>query len=225
MTENLLIPRSEIGFGSWGGGAQSGTRVPQSTWRVLGHELCGHAWLMQRGVHPTSPGPVISGGRVMSRPSHDPTIAIENQIAKDVLGPTAPQRGMHTDPHAGESFGQITISGYPNNSSDLSALPATMQSRVNTAESFMKATAHLKADIVGHSDSVGSNGAKQTIANARAERVKAELVRRGIAASRFNQVIGVGSNECTTASPTPDPNCRKAEIFMYVYEKSSLRFP
>lgn len=216
--------RSQMEFGAWGGGMQSGTRVMQQTWRVLGHELCGHAWLKQLGTHPP-PNIVTSGGRIMSRPSHDPTVAVENRVAQDVLGATAPQRGVHTAPHSGESFGRVTISEFPSNSAHISGLPAGMKARFDIVEHFMNANPFVKADIVGHADAVGTTAANQALSEARAQRVRHELGGRGILSNRFNSVIGVGARDCPTASPAADSACRKVEIFMYIFEKSSLRFP
>ncbi|HZX74461.1 MAG TPA: OmpA family protein, partial [Cyclobacteriaceae bacterium] len=93
------------------------------------------------------------------------------------------------------------------------------------AKDFMVANSLLKADIVGHADSVGTSSGNNFISLARAESIKRELSGRGIAVGRFNSVVGVGSSECPTPSPTTDPACRKAEIFMYNFEKSSLKFP
>ena len=44
---------------------------------ILGHELCGHASLMELGAHP-------EGARAVTN-VHDPTIKIENEIAKEIV--------------------------------------------------------------------------------------------------------------------------------------------
>ena len=215
--------RSDIQFGAWGGGAQNDKRIDQPMWRVLGHEVCGHAWLMQQGTHPSGPPPIIVGGRIMSRPSHDPTVAIENQVAKDVQGAGADQRGSHADKHSGESFGRVTIPDFATNSADSTTLPTAIKSRIDTIEKFMKATVELKADIIGHADSIGPMSSNVALSKKRADRIKAELVARGISSGRFNVVKGVGEAECPTT--VADASCRKVEVFMYIFEKSSLMFP
>ena len=40
----------------------------------------------------------------------------------------------------------------------------------------------------------------------------------------FVAVRGIGNTECPPA-PADNPACRKAEIYMFAYQRSSLRFP
>jgi Domain of unknown function (DUF4157) len=68
----------------------TGTAQWAPYWRVLEHELCGHARLLQSG-----------GSNVGNRKDHDATIDTENSIAVP-LGQTA--RGHFADPRQGESF-------------------------------------------------------------------------------------------------------------------------
>lgn len=214
--------RSNIELGAWGGGAQAGTRVFMDQPRILGHELCGHAWLMEKGTHPSF-APITSGGRLMGRTSHDPTVTIENQVAGEIT-PGAPTRGLSSDPHHGESFGRMTISQYPLGSSDPSSLPSDMIGRIDTVERFMTATPFLKADVVGHADHTGTAAANTAISQKRADKMKVELDRRGVSSSRFNVTTGRSDAECPTA-PADNPDCRKVEVFMYIFEGASERFP
>ena len=211
--------RSGIDLGAWGGGAQAGQRIFMDQWRVLGHELCGHAWLLEQGIHP--PANIVTvGGRIMSRPSHDPTVAIENQIATEVQGPGADQRGLHTDPHAGESFGRITMDNFVSNSD---TVPATATAQLDQIANFMTADPDLRADIVGHADNTGPAWANDSISRRRALRVRAALESRGLARNRFLRTTGVGTSECTSVGD--DPTCRKVEVYMYLFQRASLRFP
>ncbi len=215
--------RSQIDLGAWGTGAPGGQRIFMDQARILAHELCGHGWLMVQGTHPS--GSVVrSGGRLMSRPSHDPTVQVENTIAQEVAGPTAPQRGLHTDPHSGESFGRVTVAEFPTGDAGVASLPAAMQARIDLAATFMTADADLRADILGHSDHQGSAAAIASIARQRARAVRDALVAKGVAATRFNIVDGRGDTECPVGV-ADNPACRKVEIFVYLFEKSSLRFP
>lgn len=215
--------RSDIDLGAWGTGVPGGQRIIMDQWRVLGHELCGHAWLMVQGTHPVF-SPVTSGGRLMGRPSHDATVQIENQIAQDVSGAGALQRGEFSDPHSGESFGRVTISQFSSGSNDVSSLPPSMQHRIDIVEQFMNRTSILKADIIGHADHTGSSAINRRVSKGRARDVRNELVRRGISNSRFNTIDGRGSAECPPA-PANNSACRKVEVFMYVFESASERFP
>lgn len=67
----------------------SGNAFWRPRWRVLVHELCGHARMIQ------------SGGGKGCRPGHDVTIDTENDIAAEHGGPA---RGHFTDRRQGESF-------------------------------------------------------------------------------------------------------------------------
>jgi hypothetical protein len=62
----------------------------------LGHELCGHAALLDRGVH--IPGDQIRG----NRPGHDEAIDEENRIREEQR--LTIMRGKWGDPQNGESF-------------------------------------------------------------------------------------------------------------------------
>lgn len=215
--------RSPVEFGSWGGGPQAGMRIAQGNPRVLGHELCGHALLMERGTHPSGPPPVFVGGRMMGRPSHDPTVAIENQVASE-MAPGAPTRGSFADPHHGESFARVTVTGYATNATDPVGLPADMLARLQRVRDAMAADSLLRADIVGHSDPAGTPAERAATSRARAWGVRDHLRGPRVPASRFLVVRGEGANECPSA-PTDNPDCRKTEVFMYLFQGASLRNP
>jgi outer membrane protein OmpA-like peptidoglycan-associated protein len=215
--------RSGISYGAWGGGAQAGKRIEQGNPRVLGHELCGHGWLMERGIHPTGPPPVLVGGQLMGRPSHDPTIAIENKVAQE-MDPTAPLRGMFADPHHGESFARITVSGFLISGSDPSVLSADMKARLTRVKDLMLAEPQLRMDVVGHTDLTGTSAENAAVSLARARGVKNFLQGLGVPTARFIKVTGAGSGACP-AGVADNPTCRKVEIFMFIFQSSSLKNP
>ncbi len=215
--------RSPVQFGAWGGGAQAGQRILQSNARVLGHELCGHAWLMEWAIHPPFLHSV-SSGRLMGRPSHDVTVTIENRVARDIYGPGADRRGTFSDPHHGESFARITVSEFPRNSSSVSALPADMQARLIRVRDAMVAEPLIRADVIGHADRTGGAAVNRRISRQRARRVRSHLVGSGISSSRFRAVRGRSNAECPSA-PVDNPSCRKVEVFLFIFEAASETSP
>ena len=215
--------RSGISYGAWGGGAQAGKRIEQGNPRVLGHELCGHGWLMEQGIHPSGPPLVFVGGQLMGRPSHDPTIAIENKVAQE-MDPMAPLRGMFADPHHGESFARITVSEFPANGSDPSVLSADMKARLTRIKDLMLAEPLLRMDVVGHTDLTGTSAENAAVSLARARGVKNFLQGLGVPTTRFIKVTGASSGACP-AGAADNPACRKAEIFMFLFQSSSLKNP
>ena len=205
---------SKLNFGAWGGGPDANKRVLQSNERVLGHELCGHAWLMEKGTHPAfDPRTSASFGR----PSHSPTVQIENKIADEIAGANAPDRGLFADPHQGESFGKISIARFGLDQFDVMSSPE--KSKIMTISKFMK-DLDIKADIIGHSDGVGSADAIKRMGELRATDVKNTLMLEGVKSTQFRLIKGVGNSECTSGSAN-DPACRKVDVFMFLFEASS----
>jgi uncharacterized protein DUF4157 len=78
---------SNVEFGEF---SPTGSGMWAPNWRILGHELCGHARLNQSYA-----------GSSGDRPGHDVTIDTENQIAAEHAGPA---RGHYADKRQGESF-------------------------------------------------------------------------------------------------------------------------
>ncbi|WP_433727403.1 eCIS core domain-containing protein [Actinoplanes sp. CA-051413] len=207
---------SGVEFGAWTKGAGA-HRFMYQNWRVLAHEMCGHARLFVRGTHPSGP-PATHGGR----PSHDPTVTIENKISGERGIAAADQRGLFADPHHGESLARVSIQEFPVGSSSVAALPAAQAAKLATATSFMN-TAGVEADVAGHTDGAGNAADNAKISLDRAKAVKADLVGRGIPAARFIDVRGVGTAECAT--PGPQPACRKVDLFMYIMRGASITHP
>lgn len=79
----------------WGTATVSGKKTTIDPWLVLGHELCGHAWLAEKGL-PDDNATRGEGG-------HQETVDRENQLRKE-HGIEA--RGSFKDPYCGESFSQ-----------------------------------------------------------------------------------------------------------------------
>jgi outer membrane protein OmpA-like peptidoglycan-associated protein len=215
--------RSGVEFGAWGGGSAAGSRIMLTNARVLGHELCGHAWLMELTIHPPYL-PHVVGGRLMGRPSHDITVMIENLVAQEVYGPGFQQRGTFSDPHHGESLALVTISEYPTGKWRVADLSSTQKARVDRVKDFMLRTTGMKADIFGHADHTGSASANNYISRMRARDVRRYLIANGIASRRFLVVRGSSNTECPPA-PVVNPNCRKVQVYMFGYEGASERYP
>jgi Domain of unknown function (DUF4157) len=79
----------------WGAATTSGTALNIDPWLVLGHELCGHGWLSDRGMHgPDEASPRGEGG-------HQRTVERENLLRREH---GIDLRGTFKDPNCGESF-------------------------------------------------------------------------------------------------------------------------
>lgn len=78
----------------WGAATVSGKALNIDPWLVLGHELCGHGWLGNFGIHPDGAPPRGEGG-------HQKTVERENSLR---LEHGIELRGTFKDPHCGESF-------------------------------------------------------------------------------------------------------------------------
>ena len=79
----------------WGAVTASGGFNDIDPWLVLGHELCGHAWLGNKGdagLDDTSP---------RGRGGHQATVERENLIRDEH---SITRRGTHRQPYCGESF-------------------------------------------------------------------------------------------------------------------------
>jgi len=79
----------------WGAGTVSGATLDIDAWLVLGHELCGHGWLGDKGLHgPDHAAPRGEGG-------HQETVKRENLIRAEHK---IELRGGFKDPNCGESY-------------------------------------------------------------------------------------------------------------------------
>jgi hypothetical protein len=82
----------------WGAAAVSGKNLDIDPWLVLGHELCGHAWMGDHGGHG------IDKTAQRGRGGHQATVARENLIRSE-HGIEA--RGSFKDPNCGESYSRL----------------------------------------------------------------------------------------------------------------------
>ncbi|MGH7792516.1 MAG: eCIS core domain-containing protein, partial [Thermodesulfobacteriota bacterium] len=220
--ETIKVHSPFAGFevGSWSGG-QSPHRISQPGFLVLGHELCGHARLEQRGTHPEGPPPEHGG-----RPEHEEIVKIENKIAAEHGVATSDLRGLFQDPHHGESFAKVTLSPFPSGAVSVFSLPESERQKFKLVKTLVQKTAadagtQLKMDVVGHADQPAvSEDFNISVSKQRAISTRAELVRQGILFNSFMEVTGVGSSECS--QPGDQPSCRKAEIFLFGQEGASL---
>jgi hypothetical protein len=160
----FLHPRSSnIDFGNW---TVPGTREVGDPVIVAGHELCGHAALLELDVHP----PEIE--RVDTN-VHDPTVRVQNLLQAEQGLPGAP-RGLATDAHRGESFARVTIREFPLNVSSIGALPGPERDKIQLAKDFIRAN-NTWVDIFGHSDLAGSASAKMDVSQRRARTMATAL--------------------------------------------------
>jgi Domain of unknown function (DUF4157) len=80
---------------AWGAATASGKELDIDPWLVLGHELCGHAWLGNTGsAGPDETSPRGEGG-------HQETVARENELRKEH---GIELRGTFKEPNCGESY-------------------------------------------------------------------------------------------------------------------------
>lgn len=79
----------------WGAGTVSGKETNIDPWLVLGHELCGHAWMANTGSHAADVASARGEG------GHQETVKRENLLRAE-HGIEA--RGSFKDPNCGESF-------------------------------------------------------------------------------------------------------------------------
>ena len=185
---------------------------------AFGHELCGHAALMELNAHPPL------GDRTRTD-VHDPTVGIENMIATEQGVPTADLRGnARSGSHRGESVDRIVVSQYPVNSTTVSSLPATERAKVAFAAKYAVAN-NSWVDVIGHTDSSGTTAINNRVSQERAEKMKDELVRQGIpttitkfglrGVNRFTRIQGV-ADSVPPHSPlnTNNANWRRVEILM-----------
>ncbi len=79
----------------WGAATAGGATLDIDPWLVLGHELCGHAWLGDRGEHGPDMTPLRGEG------GHQKTVERENLLRAEQ---GIDLRGTFKDPYCGESY-------------------------------------------------------------------------------------------------------------------------
>jgi hypothetical protein len=152
----------------WTGGAPE-TMVSLPPEEGLGHELCGHAALMQARGHP--PGESKKTMRTFSD-IHDPTIKIQNELAgpnEMNLGATPRGLAVAGSAHRGESLRVFAVGPF---ATDSDAISAATQTLIDGAAAFADGNSRLIIDIVGFSD---SSDTIATIGQTRADTVRTAL--------------------------------------------------
>jgi hypothetical protein len=79
----------------YGAGTDTGAELDTAPWLVLAHELCGHAWLGDRGIHRPDHHPRRGEGGHQLTVGRENLIRAEHHIAA---------RGSFRDAHCGESY-------------------------------------------------------------------------------------------------------------------------
>jgi len=182
---------------------------------AAGHELCGHAALIEISAHP--PGQDRTTTDV-----HDPTVNIENVISTEQGVPAADLRGLaRSGTHRGESVDRVTIGDYNFNQK---SIPASQSSKVDfTADYIIENRSFV--DILGHSDNVGSVSAKQSVSASRAQNVKTRLTQQGVpttiskfgltSVNRFTRVEGLSDTQPPSLPlRSNQDNWRRTEILI-----------
>jgi outer membrane protein OmpA-like peptidoglycan-associated protein len=209
----FLNPTSTpLEFGAF---TSAGSLAFQGAIPTAGHELCGHAALQELSAHPSTQDRLTTD-------VHDPTVRIENLVSSEQGVPAGQLRGLAASgTHRGESVDKITIQNYPLNGTDV---PAGEQSKLQLAVAYINENEEFLG-VLGHSDNVGSQQAKQAVSTQRAEKVRQALIARGVLptitkhgltnAARFTRVEGLSDTQ-----PPPPPlnanqsNWRRVEILM-----------
>jgi outer membrane protein OmpA-like peptidoglycan-associated protein len=227
-SSRVTLPPTDLPI-DWGSWTAGGTVAFQGLASVAGHELCGHAALIEVGAHPV-------GGSRLTTDVHDPTVRIENAISAEQGVPAAELRGLAgSGPHRGESAERITVRKFDFNGSDpTSSLPPPELRKLEFVADFVQQNDTF-VDVIGHSDRVGSATAKQLVSRLRAERTQRFLGSRGVAGAvtlggrtfpRFTRVEGVSDNEPPPAGVTaPDEEWRRVDVFVASFPAGAQRPP
>lgn len=220
----LPPPNSAIGFGAF---TAAGSRTDLNEVVVAGHEIIGHGAQIELGIHNQGDENRESFNH------HDPTIRIQNILAHEQGVPASQDRGLAADGvHRGESFAQVEIDQFAFNSHSIAALPAAEQDKLRLIADFIIEN-NTWVDIIGHSDPVGSDAAKQQVSQDRADAVKARLIALGVTVRmtkhlpnelrptydyidrpRFTRVAGVSDTQPPATGADDDANWRRVEIFV-----------
>ena len=133
---DIVLP-SEHAPLDWGSYTARGVPAFQGLVPTAGHELCGHAALMQIGAHP-------SAANRLSSDVHDPTVRIENAISSEQGVAASQLRGLAgSGPHRGESVDRLTVTGFGGGLSDAALLPADEQASAALRGPLQPSERHL----------------------------------------------------------------------------------
>ncbi len=189
---------------------------------VFGHELCGHAALFELGANEKQVDP----GRV-SNNEHDNAVRIQNALEneRDTVADVRDRAEANQGTHRGESTVNVTISDFKFNQSNLITLPDHQKETLIKVARFALEN-DMWIDILGHSDTVGSEAAKQKVSDNRAATAKRFLISVGLSAKfskhglknvdRYTRVEGRSDFDKFPGSQegVQDPKLRRVEIIM-----------
>lgn len=207
-----IPPIGDVEFGAWSevtkttGKATPAHRLMLPIEAVVGHELCGHAALMEIGSHPRDDTRMTSN-------VHDPTVRVERRIEKEQGIASSNLRGLAASgPHRGESFGRIVIEGFAVGSA---AVAATQNTRVNTAAGLIKKNDWF-VDLIGHAETVEAS--PFVLSENRALAVRTALQGAGVT-DKTSHNVGKSVDRFTTIAGSGPlaGSGRRVEIFMANY--------
>ncbi|TCS86232.1 OmpA family protein [Anseongella ginsenosidimutans] len=225
-------PNAPIDYGNWTAGPAE-RRVIMSNTEILGHELCGHAALMELQAHPPDASRLTTD-------VHDPTVNIQNLIATEQGVPASDLRGLASGgSHRGESFARIVISGYPANRISPFSIPDSAQHRKLFLATNLIRTNDFFVNITGHTDPSGTDAINDRISLQRANSVKAFIAGRVPAnrhldrqdpatplVNRFRSTTGVRDQQPPPAALQGNPdNWRRVEIFVASFPAATENAP
>jgi len=169
------------------------TVTKQSPAQALGHELCGHAALMQIKAHPSNA--TTSPDRAFSD-EHDPTVRVEDALAKEMGA--AGDRGLAAGgTHRGESLRVFSVGPYGADADDPSAFAA----QVKTAIDFLDKNTDLLVDTVGTRD---TKDTKTSVSLDRATKVQAQVAKSITKSTVDVQTTAAAKETLTRVQPATD---------------------
>ena len=208
---------------AWGGPRGARTRpVALSQWRVLAHELCGHAHLMHQRAHPAN---VVAykRGRMIGRIHHDTTVEITNKIARQVAPSSHVPRALFATGHHGESIIHFGLKGFKKGHSTLTG---SMKTKAHQIAAVMDKDNNrkLRAEVLGHTDPLGGKRRNTSVSWWRAHKVRMAIIKgfprtkQKLAGIRVHPAIARSTKGCpATAKPA---DCRKVDVYLFSREGS-----
>ena len=196
---------------------------------IFGHELCGHAAVEEMGAQEKQVDRVRTD-------EHDHAVRIQNEIAKEQGVADDELRAEAAEgSHRGETTIHFTLEDFPFNATSISDLPKGQREALNKAAAFAR-DKNTWIDILGHSDTVGSEAAKKAVSIARARAVKRFLIenaglhffiqKHGLFTKRYTHVEGRSDKDADKVDGAifgaPDPKLRRVQVIMSTRPAAAL---